>query len=277
MLQVLQTRSLQLLETIVNTLDSYDEIKKRPRRFAKKDQDEDEQDKQKDSSQQKYQEINSDDDVENKDNKDQSQNDVEGTEKFKHLSFELIDIGLFFTEKGLQKVQQTRPYQVTDKYIHYEERAKQVLENSEKIYRFMNDKVYSPLKTQFYVIYDKTTNIIQVFVKVLKEHQEKVADYIRSNYENVKVVVQDNWLRLDYNQDGKVSVTDFRKSVQELYTFMINYNYYLRAHEIKNKLYHEAIKYMQKELDKEEREKESHVEEGGSTPAKEDDDDIMSD
>lgn len=109
------------------------------------------------------------------------------------MSFELIDIGLFFGEKGLHKgfnaVQSSRPYQLTDKYIHYEERAKQVVENSEKLYRFMNDKVYSPLKTQFYVMYDKTTNIIQVFVKVLKEHQEKVADYIRKNYENVKVVL----------------------------------------------------------------------------------------
>ena len=44
------------------------------------------------------------------------------------------------------------------------------MENSEKLYRFMNDKVYSPLKNQFYVIYDKTTNLISVFVKVLKEH-----------------------------------------------------------------------------------------------------------
>jgi Ca2+-binding EF-hand superfamily protein len=68
-------------------------------------------------------------------------------------------------------------------------------------------------------------------------------------------------LRLDYNQDGKVDVQDFRKSVQELYNFVVNYNYYLTAHEIKNKLYHEAIKYMQKELDKDEKEKESHVDE----------------
>lgn len=153
-----------------------------------------------------------------------------------------------------------------------------MIENSEKIYRFMNDKVYSPLKTQFYVIYDKSTNYISLFVKVLKEHQEKVADYIRKHYDNITVMVQDNWLRLDYNQDGKVSAQDFRKSVQELYTLMVNYNYYLKAHEIKNKLYHEAIKYMQKELDKEEKEQESHVEEGeSSAPAKEDDDEIMSD
>lgn len=69
----------------------------------------------------------------------------------------------------------------------------------------MNDKVYSPLKTQFYVIYDKSTNYISLFVKVLKEHQEKVADYIRKHYENITVFVQDSWLRLDYNQDGKVT------------------------------------------------------------------------
>lgn len=213
MLQVLQNRSLQLLETIVTTLDSYDEIKKRPRRFAKKDQDEDQQEKQKNADDQNDKDIKADDEVDDVENDQSSSRDLEGAEKFKHLSFELIDIGLFFGEKGLNKVQQTRPYQFTDKYIHYEERAKQVIENSEKIYKFMNDKVYSPLKTQFYVIVDKTTNLISVFVKVLKEHQDKVADYIRKNYENVKVIVQDNWLRLDYNQDGKVSVADFRKSV----------------------------------------------------------------
>ena len=43
MLQVIQTRSLQLLETLVNTLDSYDELKKRPRRFAQKQEGEQEE------------------------------------------------------------------------------------------------------------------------------------------------------------------------------------------------------------------------------------------
>ena len=196
-------------------------------------------------------------------------------------------MGLFFGEqsvyKSLNRVQQSRPYKFTDQYIHYEERAKQLVENSEKVYHFMNDKVYSPLKNQFYVMVDKTTKGIQVFVKVLKEHQERVADYIRANYENVKVVVQDNWLRLDYNNDGKVSTEDFRKSVAHMYNFVVNYNYYLKAHEIKSKLYTEAIKYMQKELDKEEKHRESHAAEGeddDSAPShnqREDDDDIMSD
>lgn len=35
MLQVLQTKSLSLLETLVNTLEQYEDIQKRPRYFAK--------------------------------------------------------------------------------------------------------------------------------------------------------------------------------------------------------------------------------------------------
>lgn len=289
MLQVIQTRSLQLLETIVNTLDSYDEVKKRPRRFAKK-QDAPEDDHHHEDDHHSHHSHHSDHEDQDGKNTDDVSDDrchhetLEGAEKFKHLSFELIDMGLFFGEqsvyKSLNRVQQSAPYRYTDPYIHYEERAKQLVENSEKIYHFMNDKVYSPLKSQFYVMVDKTTKGVQVFVKVLKEHQERVADYIRRNYENVKVAMQDNWLRLDYNNDGKVSAEDLKKSVAHFYNFVVNYNYYLKAHEIKNKLYHEAIKYMQREIDKDEKERESHVEDNdndSSQPPREDDDDIMSD
>lgn len=55
-------------------------------------------------------------------------------------------------------------------------------------------------------------------------------------------------MRLDFNHDGHVSYDDLKKGVHELYDFMVNYNYYLKAHEIKSKLYNEAIKYMKRDL-----------------------------
>lgn len=137
MLQVFQNKSIQLLETIVNHLDSYEGVQKRSRRFAKRDEKEVEEDK---DTRKRNSNIKADDEV------DDVEDDLQGTEKFKHLSFELIDIGLFFGERSLSVVQQSKPYQVTDKYVHLEEKAKQVVENSEKLYRFLNDKVYSPIK-----------------------------------------------------------------------------------------------------------------------------------
>ena len=98
-------------------------------------------------------------------------------------------------------------------------------------------------------------------MKVLSEHQHKVADYIHHHYENVQVLVQDSWMRLDFNKDGHVSMEDLKKGVHDLYEFMLSYDYFQKATEIKSKLYSEAIKFMQKDLQHERSHQESHIDE----------------
>jgi len=86
-------------------------------------------------------------------------------------------------------------------------------------------------------------------------------DYIRDHYTNVSVFVKDSWMHLDFNKDGHVSMEDIKKGVHELYEFMMHYEYLQKAIEIKNKLYDEAIKYMQKDLQQDDRRKESRLDE----------------
>ena len=85
-------------------------------------------------------------------------------------------------------------------------------------------------------------------IKVLKEHQHKVADYVHMHYDNVTVLLMDNWMRLDFNQDGHVSMEDLKRAVHELYEFMMNYDYFQKATEIKSDLYHQALKFMKKDV-----------------------------
>ena len=75
-------------------------------------------------------------------------------QKFKHLSFELIDIGLFQGQKGFEYLKQTPAYTMSDQYVHYDEKYKVVKDNSVKLYKFLNDKIYCPLKKNLIVIYD---------------------------------------------------------------------------------------------------------------------------
>lgn len=174
---------------------------------------------------------------------------------------ELLDIGLYTGQKGINMLQQTKPYAITDKYVHYDKRYEEIKQGSKKLYRFLNDKLYNPVKNNLYVIYDQSSNYISFFVKILQEHQSNVAAYIQHHYENVQVFIQDKWLRLDLNNDGRVSAEDLRKNIQDLYEFMISYDYYQKAHEIKSKLYKEAIKYMRKDLEEERQNEERHIEE----------------
>jgi len=55
-------------------------------------------------------------------------------------------------------------------------------------------------------------------------------------------------MRLDFNKDGHVSIEDLRKGVSDLYEFMLSYDYFQKATEIKSQLYKQAIKYMKRDL-----------------------------
>lgn len=54
---------------------------------------------------------------------------------------------------------------------------------------------------------------------------------------------------------------DLKKGIHDLYEFMLNYDYFQKATEIKSKLYQEALKYMQKDLKENQSQEESHIDE----------------
>ncbi len=56
--------------------------------------------------------------------------------------------------------------------------------------------------------------------------------------------VQDNWLRLDFNHDGSVSIEDLRKGLGQLYEFLKSYDYIEATTRIKSQIYEEAQKYI---------------------------------
>ena len=123
-----------------------------------------------------------------------------------------------------------------------------VRDNSVQLYKFFNDKVYTPVKSNLYVIYDRSTQVLSFLMEVVLEHQQKLREYLAKHYENVHVLIRDNWMRLDFNKDGQVSIDDIKKGAQELFEFLKSFDYLQAATEIKSSLYQEAIKYMKKDL-----------------------------
>lgn len=84
MLSVIQEKSVQLLETIVERLEKYEQVQKRPRVFAKSEAD------TYDEGSHSSHESNTE--------------EADKTEKLKQLSFELIDIGLYTSQLGIDAV-----------------------------------------------------------------------------------------------------------------------------------------------------------------------------
>lgn len=85
-------------------------------------------------------------------------------------------------------------------------------------------------------------------MEVIIEHQAKLREYLAKHYDNVTVIIKENWMRLDFNKDGQVSIEDVKQGAQELFEFLRNFDYLQKATEIKSSLYSEAIKYIKRDL-----------------------------
>ena len=83
----------------------------------------------------------------------------------------------------------------------------------------------------------------------MSERQAEITLYVTKTYSNFSVSASENWLRLDFDNDGSVSVDDLQQSMFSLYEFLKNYDMIQTSKQIRNKLYKDAIAYMQQELE----------------------------
>lgn len=135
----------------------------------------------------------------------------------------------------MELVQSTEIYQgLQDRFKVLDDKVR---DNSVQLYKFFNDRVYTPVKSNLYVIYDRSTQVLSFLMEVVHEHQQKMREYLAKHYENVHVLFRDNWMRLDFNKDGQVSIEDIKTGAQELFEFLRNFDYLQAATEIKSSLY----------------------------------------
>ena len=220
MLQSIQDKSVHLLETIVERLEEFEQLKQRPRVFAQPT-DEDGKvvpsevsPKHTSGASFTFEEV------------------VAPKEKLKQLSFELIDIGLHSSQLAVDLLQQTELYQgIQERFKTLDEKVR---DNKVQLYKFFNDRVYTPVKSNLYVIYDRSTQVLSFLMEVVHEHQQKLRDYLSKHYENVHVLFRDNWMRLDFNKDGQVSIDDIKTGAQELFEFLKSFDYLQAATDIKS-------------------------------------------
>ena len=132
---------------------------------------------------------------------------------------------------------------MTDPYINYIAKYEQVKASSQRLTTQISQTI-SEVNQKVVIYVDEATNFVGMLVRVLRERQSSLAEYIAKTYSNVTVFVHENWIRLDFNNDGSVSIDDLRKGLSQLYDFLKNYDYIEATTRIKSQIYEEAQKYI---------------------------------
>lgn len=175
-------------------------------------------------------------------------------EKFQQVSFELLDIGIYYGEKTVGRVKTLPLYQRVDSIVNFDDKFDMVRKHGENLYTYLDNK-FRPIIQQVFFLYDSVTQKITTFINVITTKQEDVQQYVTKTYTLVNITVEGTWMRLDFDKDGSVSVEDLKKSMVGLYDFLKNFDIIETTTTIKSKLYTDAIAYMQAELDEDAKKK----------------------
>ena len=159
------------------------------------------------------------------------------------MTGDLLDLWLYEGTRGITFVQESKAYKLTDPYVNYVEKFEAVKSRSAQVLTSVQEKVV--------LFYDETSKFVGMLIRVLGERQDELVAYVRQTYSNVSVFVQDNYLRLDFNEDGTVGMEDLRQSLQQFYEFLKNYDYIEASSRIKSSIYDQARSLLRREQEAE--------------------------
>jgi len=154
-----------------------------------------------------------------------------------------LDIGVYYGEKTAGKVRSLPLYQSVDGMLNLEDKFGMVANYGQNLFTFLDNK-FRPLIQHVFFLYDSATNTVTSYINVITTKQQKVQTYVTETYTVCNINISGTWMRLDFNNDGSVSVDDLKKSMVQLYDFLRNFDIIEATTTIKSKLYTDAISYM---------------------------------
>ena len=158
--------------------------------------------------------------VESAEERKEAAQPAEPLQRLKIVTEDLLDLWLYEGSKGLDYIKASKAYQLSDPYVHYVDKYEAVKSKSQEVLTSLEQ-----LPKKVVVYYDDATNFVGMLIRVLSERQDELIAYVRRTYSNVQVFMQNNYLRLDFNQDGSVSMEDLRTSLIQFYDFLKSYDY----------------------------------------------------
>ena len=101
----------------------------------------------------------------------------ESLDKFKKVSFELLDIGLHYGSKGVNTIRSLPLYQRVDSVISLEDKFALVKKHGEELYTLLDSKL-RPLVQNVFFLYDQATNTVTSYIKVITTKQDEITTYV---------------------------------------------------------------------------------------------------
>lgn len=214
MLTIVQNKTIDFLEYTLQVLEKYDKEFEERRAEEKK----------------------------NKSNEEDADKKSSFTLKLSDIVNDYKDLAFSQGKRGLNYVQGTQAYKIADDYVDFKQKYESTYSYTTKVYESLRTEVIVPVHSNILVIYDTSSQKMSLIVNSMKN--SSIAQVIHEKFQNTKVLMTQNWLKLDFNQMGKVSITDLIATIKGVQELVKHMDILVKANELKKAVYQRAITYL---------------------------------
>lgn len=183
--------------------------------------------------------------MEKKDDKELEKKKIEISTRFDELKSNYKQLILLQRDRALDFVMTSFPYKFANEHLQIPERIEKSYEYSCEIYNCLNTKIVVPIQDKIVLIYDTSLRKASLVLETIQTND--LAKRVGEKYANAKVTIARNWMRLDLNNDGKVTFGDIIEAVKSLQNIVRESQLATKALEYKDNLYRKAISYIEKD------------------------------
>lgn len=145
-------------------------------------------------------------------------------------------------ERAVDYVSNSGVYKFADEKLHLHEKFERSREFTSNLYNSLSTKVIVPVQDKIVLIYDTSLQKASLVIENLKDAH--IAQKFCERFHNAKVVLSKDWMKLDLNNDGKVSISDLILAIKNLRIILMQLEVTGKAYELGESVKRKAISYL---------------------------------
>ena len=146
-------------------------------------------------------------------------------------------------ERAVNFVTGSTIYKYADQRIDFGKRYTDSVELTGKVWTTLNTKIVVPLHKNVVFIYDTSWKSVSIIVENLQNNF--IAQAIAQRFSSARITLSQNWMRLDFDQDGKVTMSDIGAAINSIKDFVAQCQCFQNAMELPQSVRQKALGYIQ--------------------------------
>lgn len=148
-------------------------------------------------------------------------------------------------ERAVNFVTKNAVYKYADEKVDFTKRYNSSVEFTENVYRSFSTQIVVPLQENVVFMYDTSREKASLVVKNLQN--SLISQAIIQRFSSARVTLSQNWMKLDFNEDGRVTMADITSAFFSVKDILAQYKYFKEALELPQTFRQKALGYIQSE------------------------------